>query len=59
MRRFPLEPTAPEMREMIERAMDRIVQHVASLPSQPAWNTHEGVKLAHEHIEKTPPETGP
>jgi aromatic-L-amino-acid decarboxylase len=37
---YPLEPAAEELRHLIDRAAERIVSHVTSLPSQPA--TYEG-----------------
>jgi aromatic-L-amino-acid decarboxylase len=42
----PLELTSAEMREMVELAMDRIVRHVESLPTQPLHATAGGKKLA-------------
>ena len=33
---YPLEPSADEMRRLVDAAMDRIVAQVQSLPDQPA-----------------------
>ncbi len=38
---YPLEPSADQMREMIEKAAERVIDHIASLPHQPAsYDTH-------------------
>jgi len=33
---YPLEPSVDEMRTMLDQASERVIEHVASLPSQPA-----------------------
>lgn len=33
---YPLEPSPEQMRGMIEKAAERVIDHIASLPSQPA-----------------------
>lgn len=43
---YPLELEAPVMRDMVERAMDRIGAHLESLPEQPLHATAGGKKLA-------------
>ncbi len=60
--RFPadtsLELSAPEMERLVRLATDRIVDHVASLPAQPAADTDGAEALARGLIEREPPETG-
>jgi aromatic-L-amino-acid decarboxylase len=53
-----LELSAPEMERLVRAATDRIVDHVASLPAQPAADTDGAEALARELIEREPPETG-
>ena len=38
MTTYPLEPDAAEMHRLVGDAMERIVAHIVSLPSQPASN---------------------
>ena len=39
---YPLEPSADQMRVMIEKATERVIDHIVSLPSQPAaYEEHE------------------
>lgn len=57
-RAYPLEPDGAGMRDLVDRAMRRIVAHIESLPSQPA-NGAEGVAdYAHALIETAIPEQG-
>ena len=51
---WPLEPTAGEMRAMVDAAMERIVAHVESLPSQPAHHTDGAEELARALREALP-----
>ena len=53
-----LELSAREMERLVRLATDRIVDHVASLPAQPAADTDGAEALARELIERDPPETG-
>ena len=54
----PLELSAPVMREMVDRAMERIVEHIASLPDQPMHATAGGKKLARSLRSPEIPERG-
>lgn len=54
----PLEPSAAEMRRLVEQALDRIVEHIESLPDQPATRTRGAVRLARTLVEERLPETG-
>ncbi len=51
---LPLEPDASEMRRLVAEAMDRIVAHIESLPSQPAMNVEGATQLARALIEPLP-----
>ena len=53
-RRYPLEPTAEEMREMLEQVTERIVDHIDSLPRQPASYDSDGRLVAKEFVEPIP-----
>jgi aromatic-L-amino-acid decarboxylase len=53
-----LELSAEEMERLVRLAMDRIVEHVASLPAQPAADTKGALELSRSLIEPEPPETG-
>jgi len=55
---FPLELTGDEMRRMVGSAMDRIVEHIESLPLQPAADIEGSLELAKGLIESDPPESG-
>jgi aromatic-L-amino-acid/L-tryptophan decarboxylase len=55
---FPLELTGDEMRRMVSSAMDRIVDHIESLPQQPAADIAGSLDLARTLIEADPPEVG-
>jgi aromatic-L-amino-acid decarboxylase len=50
----PLEPSAAEMREMVEAALARIIPHVLSLPAQPAAATEGAFALARSLAEPLP-----
>jgi aromatic-L-amino-acid/L-tryptophan decarboxylase len=50
----PLELSGDVMREMIDRAMDRIVTHIETLPEQPAHATRGGKKIARAMREPMP-----
>ena len=54
---YPLEPSADEMRRLVEAAMERIVAHVASLPDQPAHHL-EGAEDLARALREPLPETG-
>lgn len=51
---YPLEPDATEMRRLVDEAMERIVAHIESLPSQPAFNTEGATEFARQIVEKLP-----
>ena len=53
----PLELSAPAMRELVAAALDRIVAHVGSLPTQPVSDTRGSFELAQSLVEALP-ETG-
>jgi len=50
----PLEPSADEMRTLVDAAMRRIVAHIESLPSQPAMNVDGATDYARTLIEPLP-----
>ncbi len=52
--RFPLEPDASEMTRLVDQAMERIVAHIESLPSQPASNVEGALDRARTLIEPLP-----
>ncbi|HEV8269112.1 MAG TPA: aminotransferase class I/II-fold pyridoxal phosphate-dependent enzyme, partial [Thermoanaerobaculia bacterium] len=54
---FPLEPSGEEMRRLVDAAMERIVAHIVSLPSQPAANVEGAVEVARS-LREPMPETG-
>lgn len=54
---WPLEPTADEMRSLVDAAMDRIVAHVESLPSQPA-HAVDGAEALARSLREPLPERG-
>lgn len=54
----PLEPSAPEMRRLVQEALERIVGHIESLPDQPAARVGGAVKLARTLAEPEIPEEG-
>ena len=49
-----LEPAGPEMRRLVELAVDRIVAHIESLPSQPSVDVEGAVELARSLSEPLP-----
>ena len=51
---YPLEPDASQMRQLVEQAMDRIVAHIESLPSQPAMNVEGATEYARTLVEPLP-----
>jgi aromatic-L-amino-acid decarboxylase len=53
----PLELSAPEMRALVQAALDRIVAHIESLPTQPVSDTRGGFEAARSLAEPLP-ETG-
>lgn len=53
---LPLEPSASEMRALLDAARDRLVAHVASLPEQPAADVDGGADLARALFEVAAPE---
>lgn len=56
---LPLEPDAGEMRRLVDEAMQRIVTHIESLPSQPASNVEGATDFAKTLIEPLPREGTP
>lgn len=52
-----LELSGSEMRALVDRAMERIAQHIDSLPEQPAGYDGGGARLARSLVESLP-ETG-
>src|ERR1700742_2674858 len=54
----PLEPSATEMRRLVDEAMSRIVAHIESLPSQPALAVEGATERARSLIEPVAPEQG-
>jgi aromatic-L-amino-acid decarboxylase len=51
---YPLEPDANEMRRLVDEAMRRIVQHIETLPQQPAQNVEGATEFARTLIEPLP-----
>jgi aromatic-L-amino-acid decarboxylase len=56
---YPLEPSAEEMRAMIDQAAERVVEHISSLPSQPASYTQDGRTVASALVEGLPEQGEP
>jgi aromatic-L-amino-acid decarboxylase len=56
---YPLEPSPQAMREMVDRAMERIVDHLDSLPRQPAANVEDGQTAARALAEALPEQGAP
>ena len=54
---YPLEPTVEEMRAMVDQATERVVDHIVSLPKQPAMYSEDGAALA-RRLSESLPETG-
>jgi aromatic-L-amino-acid/L-tryptophan decarboxylase len=55
----PLELNAEEMRSLAGAALDRIVPHIESLPTQPLSDTRGGFELARSLVESMPEEGAP
>jgi aromatic-L-amino-acid/L-tryptophan decarboxylase len=51
---YPLEPTSHEMRRLVDEAMRRIVQHIETLPEQPAQNVEGATEFARTLVEPLP-----
>lgn len=51
---YPLEPDAREMRRLVDAAMTRIVEHIETLPSQPAMNVEGATEYARTLSEPLP-----
>lgn len=51
---YPLEPNAAEMHRLVDLAMEHIVAHIESLPSQPAMNVDGATDFARTLIEPLP-----
>ncbi len=56
MKNHPLELSGTQMRDLVERTMERIVAHVESLPEQPAAVWEGGAELARSLAEPLPRE---
>ncbi len=56
MTTYPLEPGAEEMRRQVDLAMERIVEHLVSLPEQPAADVEGGAELARSLVQELPRE---
>ena len=54
---YPLEPSADDMRRLVDAAMERIVAHVTSLPDQPAHHL-EGAETLARALREPLPEAG-
>lgn len=52
--RYPLEPSAAEMRALVDAAMKRVVEHIESLPAQPAMNVEGATEYARTLVEPLP-----
>ena len=51
---YPLEPGAPEMRSLVQQALERIIAHIESLPTQPAMNVEGATEYARTLVEPLP-----
>ncbi len=51
---FTLELSAEEMRHLVAQAVEQIVAHLESLPTQPSANTEGGAELARSLVEPLP-----
>ena len=58
-REHPLELSEAEMRRLAEQSLDRIVEHILSLPDQPASHLEGGTRLARSLAEPLPREGTP
>ena len=54
--RWPLEPDSEELRRLFHACVAFVVDHVASLPSQPSWDAEQAAPLAASFREKAPEE---
>ncbi len=54
----PLELSPAAMRSLVDKAMDRIVAHIRSLPEQAASDVEGATELARSVVETEPPESG-
>ena len=52
--KYPLEPDANEMRRLIDEAARRVIDHIESLPLQPAQNVEGATDFARTLIEPLP-----
>jgi len=57
--RYPLEPSADEMRAMLAAATERIIQHVETLGEQPASYDSDGRAAARRQVESVPSSGAP
>ncbi len=55
---YLLEPSAAEMRRLVEEALERIVEHIETLPDQPASRVRGAAKLARSLAAEPLPEEG-
>ncbi len=55
---FPLELSRAEMKRLVDAAMERIFEHIDSLPDQPAADLEGATALARSVAEPEPPESG-
>ncbi len=55
---YPLEPSAAEMKDILERVAERVVDHIVSLPDQPASYSGDPRAASRTLSEGTPPEKG-
>jgi len=53
---YPLEPSADEMRRLVEATMERVVRHIESLPEQPSFDVDGGDAVARVLRESMPEE---
>jgi aromatic-L-amino-acid decarboxylase len=53
-----LELSADQMHGLVDEAMRRIVEHITSLPGQPAHDVDGAMEVARSVIEREPPERG-
>src|SRR5512146_282617 len=51
---WPLEPSREEMQQLAERAVRRVLDHLASLPQQPASDVSDALALSRSLIEGIP-----
>ncbi|HEY2321483.1 MAG TPA: aminotransferase class V-fold PLP-dependent enzyme [Thermoanaerobaculia bacterium] len=54
MTKYPLEPDSHQMRHIVDEAMRRIVDHIRTLPDQPAQNVEGATEEARTLIEPLP-----